>query len=51
MSSCYWARLNNVAGELESVIANDNAVGQFYVQVAASDFALSTACELERVGD
>ncbi len=51
MSSCYWARLSNVAGEFDAIIANENAVGQFYLQVAASDFALTTACELERVGD
>lgn len=50
-TSCYWVRLNNVAGDFDSIIANENAVGQFYVQVAGSDFALSTACELERVGD
>ncbi len=50
-SSCYWARLSNVAGGFDAIIANDNAVGQFYVQVAASDFALSTSCELARVGD
>lgn len=49
--SCYWGRLSNVAGGLDAILANDNAIGQFYVQVAASDFALSTACELERVGD
>jgi hypothetical protein len=49
--SCYWARLSDVAGELDGVLANDNATGQFYVQVAASDFALSTGCQLERVGD
>jgi len=49
--SCYWGRLSNVAGGFDSILANDNAIGQFYVQVAASDFALSTACELERVGD
>lgn len=50
-ASCYWARLANVAGGFDSIIANDNAVGQFYVQVTGSDFALSTACELQRVGD
>jgi hypothetical protein len=51
MESCYWGRLSNVAGGLDSILANENAVGQFYVQVAGSDFALKTACELERVGD
>lgn len=49
--SCYWARLNNVRGSLDALLANDNAVGQFYVQVSAGDFALQTRCELERVGD
>lgn len=49
--SCYWARLRNVSGELGAIIANDNATGQFYVQVRPSDFALMTKCELERVGD
>lgn len=49
--SCYWERLSNVAGELDGILANDNATGQYYVQVAASDFALSTGCQLERVGD
>ena len=49
--SCYWARLNSVAGDLNSIITNNIAEGQFYVQVASSDFALTTACTLERVGD
>jgi len=47
--SCYWARLRNVTGELEGIIANDNATGQFYVQVLPTDFALTTECELEWV--
>jgi len=50
-TSCYWGRLSNVAGGLDAIIANDNAIGQFYVQVTGTDFALSTHCELERVGD
>ena len=49
--SCYWARLRDVSGELEAIIANDNAIGQFYVQVQPSDFALTTKCELEHIGD
>jgi len=48
--SCYWARLNNVSGGFDAIIANDNATGQYFVQVAASDFALATGCELQRVG-
>jgi len=50
-NSCYWARLRNVSGELGAIIANDNAIGQFYVQVQPSDFALTTNCELEHTGD
>lgn len=50
-ASCYWARLRDVAGEMGSIIANDNAIGQYYIQVRSSDFALLTQCELERVGD
>ena len=30
--SCYWARLKDVDGELDSIITNDNATGQFYIQ-------------------
>lgn len=48
-SSCYWERLRNVAGGLDAILANDNASGQYYVQVLSSDFALKTACELEWV--
>jgi hypothetical protein len=51
MESCYWERLTNVAGGFEGIIANDNAQGQFYVQISASDFAFSTGCELTRIGD
>jgi len=50
-TSCYWARLSNVSGDFGSIIANDNGIGQYYVQVTGSDFALNTACELQRVGD
>lgn len=46
MESCYWARLKDLSGSLTSIIANDNATGQYYVEVGASDFALQTRCEL-----
>jgi hypothetical protein len=49
--SCYWARLNDVRGGLNSIISNDNANGQYYVRVQPGDFALQTGCELERTGD
>jgi hypothetical protein len=51
MDSCYWVRLTNVNGSFDNIIANDNSVGQFYVQVGASDFAFTTKCVLDRVGD
>lgn len=51
LDSCYWERLNDVAGELGSIIANDNAMGSYFVQVLGSDFALKTGCSLVRVGD
>jgi hypothetical protein len=49
--SCYWERLSNARGGFNGIIANDNAAGQFYVQVGSGDFALHTACTLERVDD
>ena len=47
LDSCYWARLSGVSGEFSDLIANDNAVGAYLVSVQDSDYALSTACELE----
>ena len=49
LDSCYWARLSGVTGEFSDLIANDNAVGQYFVSVEDSDFALSTSCALELV--
>ena len=46
LNSCHWKRLSTASGELEDVIAVDNATGQFYVSVEPTDYALSTACEL-----
>lgn len=48
--SCYWARLKDVSGGFDSIIANGNPTGQFYIQVSQSDFALSTTCDLEYTG-
>ena len=49
--SCYWERLRSVAGDFDSILANDNGTGQFYVQVLPSAFALTTACDLEWVSE
>lgn len=51
LGSCYWERVRSVTGELDAIIANDNATGQFYVQVLPGDFALTTDCELEWVSE
>jgi hypothetical protein len=51
MDACYWARLRDVSGDLDSIITNDNATGQYYIAVLGGDFALSTMCDLERIGD
>jgi hypothetical protein len=49
--SCYWERLMDLSNSLDSIIANDNSVGQFYIQVNPADKALLTGCELTRVGN
>lgn len=49
LDSCYWERLSGVSGEFSDLVANDNAIGPYFVSVEDSDFALSTACALELV--
>jgi len=51
MNSCYWERLSNVAGDIDGIIANENATGQFYVAISASDFAFNTGCPLEWISE
>ena len=46
LDSCYWARLKGVSGSFDEIIANDNAVGQFYIEVLDSDGYLETGCEI-----
>ena len=48
LASCYWARLSNVSGS-DDILANDNATGQYFIEVLSSDFALNTDCEIEKV--
>ncbi|MCI0559086.1 MAG: hypothetical protein MN733_11365, partial [Nitrososphaera sp.] len=50
-TSCYWVRLSDVSGDFDAIIANDNAIGQFYIQVSENDYALQTSCALTRTGD
>ena len=49
LDSCYWARLTNVSGALDNIIANDNATGQYFIEVLPTDFALKVSCEVEKV--
>jgi hypothetical protein len=49
IDSCYWERSSCVLGELECTIANDNATGQFFIQVEPTDYALSVGCEVAKV--
>ena len=46
---CYWERLRSARGDLYSILANENAEGQFFVRVAPSDFAVRFDCPVERV--
>lgn len=46
-NSCYWERLKSLAGDFDSILANENSVGQFYVEVTANDYAFQTGCDLE----
>jgi hypothetical protein len=48
LESCYWARLAGVSGDMNELLANDNATGQYFIEVLPTDFALSTGCSLEK---
>ena len=43
---CTWERLNNLKGDIESVIAIGVPEGLFYVEVVDSDLGFTTGCEL-----
>ncbi len=46
LDSCYWERLSGVSGEFSDIIANDNAVGQFYIKVLSTDTYLKIGCDI-----
>lgn len=47
--SCYWARLKDAKGDLDSILANDNEAGSFVVAIAPTDYAFETSgCETYR---
>ncbi|MGH8859895.1 MAG: hypothetical protein ACRDVG_01450, partial [Jatrophihabitantaceae bacterium] len=47
---CYWERMHDLAGNLGSIIANDNITGPTVVQVFSSDraFQVSGGCQWRR---
>ena len=46
LDTCYWARLQGVSGALDDILANDNAMGQFYIEVLEGDGYLETHCQI-----
>lgn len=49
--SCYWERLSGASGDFSDLIANDNASGQFYVEVQATDRYFKVDCEVTPLRD
>ncbi len=46
LDTCYWARLQGVSGALDDILANGNAMGQFYIEVLEGDGYLETRCQI-----
>ena len=46
LNSCYWERLKGASGEFSDILANDNAEGQFYIEVLSTDAYLKVDCEI-----
>ena len=46
LDTCYWARLQGVSGVLDDILANDIAMGQFYIEVLEGDGYLETHCQI-----
>jgi hypothetical protein len=42
--SCYWARLSDLSGELDAILANENVSGQGLVTIEPTDVAFETGC-------
>ena len=49
--SCYWERSSGATGSLDEIIANDNATGQFYVQIQQTDAFFQVDCEITPIDD
>lgn len=46
---CYWARLSDLTGSFGSILANDNAEGQFYLEIKETDYAFEVKCQVSRM--
>lgn len=44
--SCYWARLSGASGDFSELIGNDNAQGQFYLEIKATDKYFRVDCDI-----
>ena len=51
LDSCYWERLSGVSGEFSDIIANDNATGQFYVEILPTDKYFKVDCDIIPLDD
>ena len=49
--SCYWARLSGASGDLDDIIANGNARGQFYVEVKPTDSYFTVRCDVTTLSE
>ncbi|MCP4140534.1 MAG: hypothetical protein GY755_09635 [Chloroflexi bacterium] len=44
--SCYWARRKDASSSNDAIIASDDGIGQYYIEVKNSDYSLQTECSL-----
>ena len=51
LDSCYWARLSGASGDFSDLISNENASGQFYVEVQPTDKYFKVDCEVTPLND
>ena len=49
--SCYWARLSGASGDFSEILSNENAIGQFYVEIQPSDRYFKVDCEVTPLKD
>lgn len=49
LETCYWSRLRELTESTDSIIASDTHLGQFYVEVKATDYALQVSCRLTSI--